>query len=238
MDSTELLTLFGLTRQEGTLYLLLLGHGKLNGYEASKLSGISRSNAYGSLAGLVEKGAAYMIEGPSMEYTPVPMEEFCDNYLRKLSAAAKTLEMAAPALKEETDGYVTIYGRRHIINKLKHMIAQTKYRIYAAVPSEIVELMEPELTEALSRGVRIVLISDASDYIGKVEFYQTEKKAGQLRVITDSLHVLTGDLEDEESSCLYSSKKNLVDVFKEALRNEIKLITWSQKGSLQEEKDL
>ena len=70
----------------------------------------------------------------------------------------------------------------------------------------------------------------------KVEFYRTEKKEGQLRVITDSLYVLTGDLEDEDSTCLYSSKKNLVDVFKEALSNEIKLITWSQRGSLQEEK--
>ena len=48
--------------------------------------------------------------------------------------------------------------------------------------------------------------------------------------------MLTGDLEDEDSTCLYSSKKNLVDVFKEALSNEIKLITWSQRGSLQEEK--
>ena len=67
------------------------------------------------------------------------------------------------------------------------MIERTSYRIYAAVPSEIVAWMEPELTEAGKRGVRIVLISDAVEYMDKVEFYRTEKKEGQLRVITDSL---------------------------------------------------
>ena len=176
MDSIERLMLFGLTRQESVLYLLLLEHGSLSGYEAAKQSGISRSNAYGSLAGLVEKGAAYVIEGNVTAYTPVAVEEFCKNRLRRLSEAAAELKRSAPSIREETEGYVTIRGRRHILDKLKHMIERTSYRIYAAVPSEIVAWMEPELTEAGKRGVRIVLISDAVEYMDKVEFYRTEKK--------------------------------------------------------------
>ena len=43
----------------------------------------------------------------------------------------------------------------------------------------------------------------------------------QLRLIIDSLYVLTGDPEE---TCLYSDRKNFVNVFKEAMRNEIKLI--------------
>ena len=40
-----------------------------------------------------------------------------------------------------------------------------------------------------------------------------------------SQKVLTGDLADgSNSTCLYSSKQNLVDLFKDALKNEIKLI--------------
>ena len=36
---------------------------------------------------------------------------------------------------------------------------------------------------------------------------------------------MTGDLADgSNSTCLYSSKQNLVDLFKDALKNEIKLI--------------
>jgi transcription elongation factor GreA-like protein len=55
MDIIEKLTYFNLTRQEATLYLTLLAEGRLTGYEATKLTGISRSNTYTALAGLVEK---------------------------------------------------------------------------------------------------------------------------------------------------------------------------------------
>ena len=54
MDNVELLMSFGLTRQEARVYVLLLGEGALSGYEAAKRLGISRSNAYAALAGLVE----------------------------------------------------------------------------------------------------------------------------------------------------------------------------------------
>ena len=62
MEITERLMHFNLTRQEATLYLLLLKAGRLTGYEAAKQTGISRSNTYTALAGLVEKGAAYIME--------------------------------------------------------------------------------------------------------------------------------------------------------------------------------
>ena len=64
------LTDFGLSRQEALVYeqlliggkqtgyeQLLIG-GKQTGYEIARDTGISRSNAYTSLAALVEKGAA------------------------------------------------------------------------------------------------------------------------------------------------------------------------------------
>ena len=58
----EKLMEFGLTRQEALIYECLLGEGKTTGYEVAKLIGISRSNAYNSLASMTEKGAAYMVE--------------------------------------------------------------------------------------------------------------------------------------------------------------------------------
>ena len=59
---TARLTEFGLTRQEAGIYECLLGEGKISGYEVAKLLGISRSNAYGSLASMTEKGAVYLVE--------------------------------------------------------------------------------------------------------------------------------------------------------------------------------
>ena len=56
----EYLMHFGLSRQEALIYRKLLEGGKKTGYEIARDTGISRSNAYASLAAMVEKGAAYL----------------------------------------------------------------------------------------------------------------------------------------------------------------------------------
>ena len=77
---TERLMEFGLTRQEASIYQCLLTEGKVTGYEVAKQTGISRSNAYNSLASMTEKGAAYLVEEASTrKYVPVPLNEFCKN---------------------------------------------------------------------------------------------------------------------------------------------------------------
>ena len=63
MDNVTMLTGFSLTRQEATVYLELLKGGQMTGYEVSKRTGISRSNVYTALSGLVEKSASDIMEG-------------------------------------------------------------------------------------------------------------------------------------------------------------------------------
>ena len=47
----------------------------------------------------------------------------------------------------------------------------------------------------------------------------------QVRLIIDSEYVLTGEVEGTSNdTCLYSAQKNFVNVFKDAMRNEIELI--------------
>ena len=94
MEFIDHLLEFGLTRQEATLYEAMLLHGELTGYEAAKLTGISRSNTYNDLAGLVEKGAAYIIEGNVTKYTPVEVKDFSDllNVMKELKIDLNMLE--------------------------------------------------------------------------------------------------------------------------------------------------
>ena len=91
LDNIEALMHFGLTRQEARIYLLLLTEGALSGYEAAKRIGISRSNAYGALAGLVDKGAAYILEEQAVQYQAVPVNEFCFNKLHYLKEVSDLL---------------------------------------------------------------------------------------------------------------------------------------------------
>lgn len=226
MEVIEQLICFGLTRQEATIYLSLLKEGELTGYEAAKQTGISRSNTYNGLAGLVEKGAAYLIEGVGAKYTPVPLAEFCDNKLRSLSQLKEELVKNVPKKREESNGYITIKGQIHILDKVKNMIAEAKQRIYISISEDILKKIEADLAESAKQGIKIVIITDAKNYQleGATVWYNKKSKM-QIGLIVDTATVLTGEVnEGDNSNCLYSKNRNLVNVFKEMLKNEIKLM--------------
>lgn len=231
MSNIDALTAFGLTRQEAALYLTLYAEGDISGYEAAKLTGISRSNAYSALAGLVDKGAAYLIEGTVNKYTPVNIEEFCNNKLRYLKELKETLEKQMPLQRTDSEGYITIQGEKHIIDKMKNLLMNANERVYLSLSKNLVELIRRELEYLVKIGIKVVIISDEELQIPGVRVYKTQKADEQIRLIVDSKNVLTGEFNGDESSCLYSSKKNLVDVFKESLRNEMKLIELT-KGTM------
>lgn len=225
MDAIELLTQFNLTRQEASIYQVLLSEGDLNGYEVAKITGISRSNTYTSLAALVEKGGAFVIEGPTTRYTSVALEEFCDNKIRKLKKSKQDLISNIPQKREAVEGYITIKGQNNILDKMRNMISEAKERVYISVSKQIFEMLFSEIKDAVGKEIKVVLITNAPISIEGATVYFMEKSEQQIRIIADSTNVLTGDINDGEySTCLYSKKKNLIDLLKDSLKNEIKLI--------------
>lgn len=225
MEIVELLMNFNLTKQDAAIYVTLLAEGDLTGYEVSKLTGISRSNTYTALAGLVEKGAANIIEANATRYTPVPFEEFCDNKIRKLQEIKQTLIKNMPKQREESEGYITIKGSNNILNKITKMLFEAKKRIYISLSGRILEIIKPQLNEAVSKGLKVVILTNPPFELKGATIYFANKPQHQIRLIVDSANVLTGDiLDDDNSTCLYSKKQNLIDLFKESLTNEIRLI--------------
>lgn len=242
-DSTivEKLIEFGLTRQEAVIYVCLFQNGELTGYEVAKQTGISRSNVYSTLAGLVEKGAAYVLEGNASKYIPVAIEEFCDNKIRILESGKKYLVENIPQMNTVSEGYITIEGYRHICDKIYHMLKNAKQRIYLSASYHMIRQWEKELRELTEKKIKVVLITDREIEIkGSILYLSKEMKftkedsgiAGkeQLRLIIDSEYVLTGEVSGQDSdTCLYCGQRNFVNVFKEALRNEIKLIELTEE---------
>lgn len=220
---------FGLTRQEATIYLCLFQNGEMTGYEVAKLTGISRSNVYSGLSGLAEKGAAYLVEGNTSRYIAVPIEEFCENKIRTLSSEKKYLMTHLPEKKERELGYITISGSRNIMDKMITMIGEAEMRIYFSASHKMIEELQEEFLKVLDKKIKLVFITDImpSDERLKRESicYLGEKKENSVRLIVDSAYALTGELVgSREDTCLYTGQKNFIEVFKDALRNEIKLI--------------
>ena len=220
----DILTEFSLTRQEASIYAALLNHGDMTGYEVAKDTGFSRSNVYAALNALVEKGAAYLVQGESTKYRPVEIKTFTSNKIAELKKSAEYLEKHGPQKVIESEGYITIVGAKNIRNKMREMLTKTELRLYLMAPAQIVKDFEEDLKRLVSEGKKIVLLTQ--DYsIKGAKVYNTKVEEGQIRFITDSAYVLTGELtDDEHNTCLYSGQKNLVEVMKEALKNKISLL--------------
>ncbi|SFB03363.1 Sugar-specific transcriptional regulator TrmB [Acetitomaculum ruminis DSM 5522] len=219
------LTAFSLTRQEAAIYITLCKNDCLTGYEVAKQTGISRSNAYSSLKSLVDKGAAFIIEGDSKKYTIVPIDEFCNNKIRNLYEDRDFLINNLPKKRSFEEGYVTINGDENIKNKIHTMMEQTKLRLYISMNSDLLDCFRDDLIKAVKRNIKISILSEKDFDIEGVITYITNDKKNQIGVITDSKRVITGDYGfGKESSALYSEHKNFVTLFKDYMANEIKLV--------------
>lgn len=224
MELIEALMKVGLTKHEATLYLVLCKEGGLTGYEAAKLSGITRSNVYLALAGLAEKGGACRAEGGTVKYLAVPVPEFTANIRRQTNQYLDYLVKYIPEQDEPDEPFLTISGKNNVVNKLHNMICGAKERIYLSLAASELQFFQTGLVEAQARSLKIVIITDQHLTMKGIVSYFHAKEPDQLRVIVDSAEVLTGTLNNEEATCIYSKNRNLVQLIKDSLTNEIKLI--------------
>ena len=224
-ELTQKIMNFGLTRQEAMIYKYLVVSGESTGYEVAKEVGISRSNAYSSLTSLVDKGAAYLQNGITNKYLAVNVSEFCGNKIRTLENDKKDLE-ANLKVKEETEGYVTIFGCHNIQAKIANMLDSVEQRVYISIAGEKLHLFKEAFIKLIDAKKKVVIITDKVPEISDCSIHLSDSlMENQIRLIVDSKYVLTGDFGDsKEDTCLYSGQKNFVNLFKDAMRNEIELI--------------
>lgn len=222
---TDKLVHFGMTRQEAFIYTVLHKSTGLTGYEVAKQTGISRSNAYSGLSSLVDKGAAYVIESGVTKYICVGIEEFCNNKIRNLTLEKDFLIQNMPQIKEAEEGYITITGDGHILDKMHNILLSAEKRIYISMSNKYLKHILDDLTRLLNKNIKLIILTNKNIIIEGAKIYITENKENQVGIITDSQNVLTGEYGlGTDSTCLYSGQKNFVRLFKDSMRNEIKLL--------------
>ncbi|MHB8964165.1 MAG: TrmB family transcriptional regulator sugar-binding domain-containing protein, partial [Saccharofermentanales bacterium] len=137
----------------------------------------------------------------------------------------KHLVKNIPVESHASEGYMTVQGERNIIDTAVTMIHNATQRVYLSLSGKILEFVEEELRQLVLEGRKVVLITNPPYSLPGATVYHASKTGSQIRIIVDSQIVLTGDLDEGNgSTCLYSRKQNLVDIFKESLQNEIRLI--------------
>ncbi|OBQ46446.1 TrmB family transcriptional regulator [Halodesulfovibrio spirochaetisodalis] len=224
MELIQALKKFGFTQQESLMYVTLCKMGAMTGYEAAKVSGISRSNAYAALSSLVEKGGAIVSSEDSSKYTAIPREELILNLRRSCESTLEFLEENLPEQEEEEAPYLTISGYGNTLDKMRNMILLAKGWVYLSVSSSTVKLLTSDLENCIERGLKVVILSDEDPHLSGAVFMHNEAPAENVRIIADTSEVIVGTLEVNKGQCLYSKNKHLVSLMREALLNEIELI--------------
>lgn len=197
------------------------------GYEIAKQTGISRSNVYGAVMALTDKGAVYRLEGAPARYSAVAPRDFCAGYLRRLAETAEEIERELPAAPPQTDGYITVSGARHILETARRMLLGVKGRVYIAADGAFLSDVREELEMLIRRHCRVVILTDDRQSCPEgATVYPADTGRGQLRMIADGACVLTGDVTRDGTpcSCLYSSRDALVQLVKDSLKNRIELL--------------
>lgn len=214
----------GLTKNESELYIVLCREGELTGYEAAKLSGIPRANAYQVLSGLVDKGGAYVHEGAVPRYVAVPAVEYCSNFLNHMNAVVDVIKQECPVIQEPTEGYITVSGLQNILDKIHTIIENATERVYVSISEKEIDYFKEALEAAAAKGRKVVAIISGDIELQGVITYKIKEASGQIRLIADSSYVLTGTITGSEKDiCLYSKNKPLVELIKDSLKNEIRL---------------
>lgn len=216
----------GFTQQEAIIYIHLCKNGELTGYEAAKLSGISRSNAYAALSSLVDKGYAYLIEGTSSKYVAVPKEELISNAERDFQANINVIRENLTFTSANQEPYITITGENHIISKLKNIIGTAEKRIYISCDKEVLNLLEAELSIAITKGLKVVILAQ-SDLIDAAEhIYYSTDPSESIKLITDTKEVIAGNFKQ----CLYSKNSTLLSLIRESFIHEIAVIDYKKNN--------
>ncbi len=220
----------GFTAQEAALYRALLEHGALNGYEAAKETGISRSNAYHALASLVEKGFADRVEGDSTRYAALSPQDLAVLVRRRTESALETMLRLAPDRREADAPFLSLHGRDQVLDRMRVLLDSARDRAYLSAAAEDLDELRPCLRDVLERRVRLTILSNRSWEMEGAIVLARRKARGQVRLIVDGARVLTGELGPTSAACVLSENVHLVSLIKDSLTHELELVRTRASG--------
>ena len=200
MDTYSNLKELGFSQYEATCYMALVAEHPVNGSQLSKISGIARSRIYDVLRNLISKG--YVMEINPGQYAPLPSDEL----IRRLKKSFETnlnafeTQILNSTRKEDFEYVWTITGYDNVMHRAAEMIHEAKEEIYVRLFPEASLCLDPYLTEAEQRGVKIRYIAmgkipkkfDAMVMHPDHEHLQKTIGGRSFEVITDKREALVG----------------------------------------------
>lgn len=212
----------GFTLNEAKVYLALIQYNELNGYEASKLSGVSRSLVYDVLERLVNKGFVFKCNG----YTNIYKALDYDKLIEKINRTNQNnLLIAKEKLKDcsgkekESELIFNIKGFDNFISKAKSLILEAKKEISLSLWKNEFNLIKDELTEVIKKGIKVYIFSfedisleNASIFSYKINDPEKLFPYRRTTIIVDNLDTLLGENTGDKSVSIYTKNHALTSL--------------------------
>ncbi|MBO1627072.1 TrmB family transcriptional regulator [Bacillus arachidis] len=224
----DLLKKIGLSDLEARCYLTLHEETELSGYEVAKRVSVSRTNVYAALRSLTDKGACRSIEGETVLYNAVPIEQLIRLVQTEFEQTSKALINQLKNPPRPASAFYNWQGSNALDNAARRVIANAETSIVVDVWSEDLHHIEEALLVAECKGVSVILITMGAcktplkhvfqHYRGE-EWPVDERK---FSILCDSSSALIGSFKgDMKPSALETSHPAVIEVIKNAFYHDM-----------------
>jgi sugar-specific transcriptional regulator TrmB len=161
LDAVVQLSSLGFSEYEARVYVTLLAHGPLSGYEVSKRSGVPRPNVYPALRRLEERGAVTALAASrGARYAARPaadlLERLARSYHDRLRGAAESFQRLST---DTTDPVATaVAGEDELLARARAMVEAASTQVVLAVAPATAAPLAGAVADALGRGVLVTTL--------------------------------------------------------------------------------
>jgi HTH-type transcriptional regulator, sugar sensing transcriptional regulator len=149
----------GLNSYEAKVYLALLKHHPVTGYEVSKESGVPQARAYDTLKSLEQQKIVTALGSKPTTYSPIPPEQLLTRWEKESQTNIGYLREHLPKVSEQTtEPVMNLQGESSIVQYAKEMIRHAKKSVFMELWAEDAHYLEPELRKAHDRGIDLKIV--------------------------------------------------------------------------------
>ncbi|OHD11375.1 MAG: hypothetical protein A2086_08950 [Spirochaetes bacterium GWD1_27_9] len=244
----------GITNNEAKIYLFLVKNPNSNGYEISKVTGISRSLVYSSLEKLKTLGFIELVKRSSASYIAKSIDELEHsiniNIQNSLEELRKNIGFVTHPKEEEI--FVTITNKENQFKKMTYLVkTATKYLYISAGEKELLWIKKYLFALPKTIDVHIFSFSNLDIYKDKFnvysqnmapEFIQSEEQLRnrwRILIIKDGEEMfLCGGDETESGAAIYTKNKMMIRFAVEHFVHDVKIFNIEKKHNISDDTHL
>ena len=208
-NNSTLLKQLGFSSVESDIYITLLEHGELTGYQIAKYLGIARSSVYPGLDSLYAKGVIILIPGDTSIYTAVDPEKVISRLKKNFHDSAESVlkSLRTISKNKSENRFLNIEGFENIKATAREIISQAKSELLINTDYGL-EILKDELAAAIKRKVRVIIFSWGNPSLASlpVEFFSRDYDASKCRekrliIVSDmKTSLVAGTIDNDEKA--------------------------------------